>query len=467
MRRWVQNYLVGPKESLRKVMKIITHSPAGIAVVVDAKKRMKGYVQDGDVRRALLRGANLAAPIEKIMNPNPFFLPYGLTREEQRAELKKHKRLRAPVIDKEGRVCDVVCYWDLPETGGGDDWHVNHATKKSRERIQLPEVLVVGGAGYIGSILCRILLERGYKVRVLDKLMYGEASIRDLKKHENFRLIQGDILQTDVAVNAVFGVDAVVNLAAIVGDAACDIDASRTIMVNYISAKMLADICKHLRVGRYIFASTCSIYGSSRGKKMMSENSPLKPITLYAETKLKTEWGILELASENFSPCILRLATVYGLSPRPRFDLIVNLFTAMAVKNKKITVFGGDQYRPNVHVYDAARAFAACIEAPITKIHKQIFNVGSTEQNCRISELAEKIVRIIPGTETLQKTNEKDARDYHVSFGKIKRVLGFKCVKTVEDGIREIRDALTAGEIGDYKDTVYSNLESVGSEVFV
>jgi len=456
MRNYLKNQMVLPNTTIRNVMKLICKVPGGVVIVTDDQQHMLGYIQDGDIRRAILKGVSLSTAIYKIMNPKPFSLPHGLTKEQQLDELKKAKRHRAPVIDKKGRIRDVVSYWNLQEKGKNDFVIASPQKRRGNDK---GEVLIVGGAGYIGSILCRLLLDRGYGVRVLDKLIYGDDAIRDLYDNPNFRLIEGDILHTDTVVNAVFGVDTVVNLAAIVGDPACDLDECKTIMVNYISAKMLADIAKHMKVSRYILASTCSVYGASKGKQRLIEESPLKPLSVYAETKLKSEWGVLELGDKKFEPCVFRMATVYGMSPRPRFDLIVNILVARAVIDGEIRIFGGNQYRPNVHVYDAARAFVAAIEAPRSKVYKQIYNVGSNSQNYKIEEIGRMVAKLIPGTKVRVEADQVDKRDYNVSFEKISKKLGFRCIRGLKYGIIEIRDAVKAGKFADCHDRKYSNIK--------
>ncbi|MCM8775918.1 MAG: NAD-dependent epimerase/dehydratase family protein [Candidatus Omnitrophica bacterium] len=462
---WLKDHFVGPKDTIRTVAKVISKSGIGVAIVVDRNQKMIGYVQDSDIRRAIFSDIDLSSPIEKIMSRHPFTLRLGMTRSEMLEAMRKAKRLRAPVVDDRGVVCEIALYWKMQDALSSSDFYIER--KGYKKKSIRPLVLVVGGAGYIGSVLCRLLLANGFAVRVLDKLIYGEDPLKDLLGHDHFELIRGDILHTDTVVSAVFGVDTVVNLAAIVGDPACALDESGTIMINYISAKMLADISKHMKVDRYIFASTCSVYGASKGKRMLTEKSPLNPVSLYAETKLKTEWGVLELADKNFSPCVLRLATVFGLSPRPRFDLIVNLFTASAFTQKNLTVFGGNQYRPNIHVEDAARAFMACVSAPKRKIHGQVFNAGSSELNYTIREIAERVAKLVPGTTITQQDCAEDLRDYMVSFEKIRKVLGFACHKSIEDGVREIFQVLKWQAIRDPNQAQYSNFKTTFAKMFV
>ena len=205
-------------------------------------------------------------------------------------------------------------------------------------------VLVTGAAGYIGSLLVRHLLRLSYRVRALDSLIYGDAAIREVLGHPQLELIVGDARQHDVAAKAIEGVDAVVHLSALVGDPACAIDSDFTIETNFEAARSIGELAKCAGVPRLIFASSCSVYGASSGT--LDESSDLNPVSLYAETKIVAERTLLATGDTGFAPVVLRFATVYGMSPRPRFDLAVNLLTARATTEGQITVFGGDQWRP-------------------------------------------------------------------------------------------------------------------------
>ncbi|MBA3468094.1 MAG: NAD-dependent epimerase/dehydratase family protein [Herpetosiphonaceae bacterium] len=323
-------------------------------------------------------------------------------------------------------------------------------------------VLVIGGAGYIGSLVLRRLLDQGYHIRLVDVLMYGDAAIQDIYSHPHFEFIRGDFRHIETIVRALVGMDAVIHLGAIVGDPACAIDADFSTEINLIATRVLAEACKGYGISRFIFASTCSVYGAS--DLTLDERSALKPVSLYAQTKLDSERILLELAGATFAPTILRFATIYGLSPRPRFDLVVNLLTAKAVREGKITVFGGDQWRPFVHVDDAAYAVQLALQAPLELVKGEIFNVGSDSQNYTITQIGELIHRLIPDAQLVQQGNDIDKRNYRVSFAKIARLLHFAPRHTVEDGVREIQAALANGQIGDYYDRAFNNHSFLISE---
>jgi nucleoside-diphosphate-sugar epimerase len=317
-------------------------------------------------------------------------------------------------------------------------------------------VLVVGGAGYIGSIVVRMLLKRGFRVRVLDSLVYGASAIEGVLNHPRLDFMRGDCRNIQDVVSAMRGAGAVIHLAAIVGDPACDQDHKTAKEINYAATRMMIEIAKGEQVQRFIFASSCSVYGAS--EQVMDENSQAQPISLYADTKVDSEEALLAAVNGNFHPTILRFSTIFGLSPRPRFDLVVNLLTAKAMKENVVTIYNGEQWRPFLHVADAAAAIVDVLEAPVALVGGQIYNVGDSRLNYTLTDVAAKLVRIFPGTR-VEHVENSDRRSYRVSFEKIKGHLGFTCSKTLEDGIYEIKDAFESGKICDYGAALYSNVK--------
>jgi nucleoside-diphosphate-sugar epimerase len=316
-------------------------------------------------------------------------------------------------------------------------------------------VLVIGGAGYIGSVLCGELLRRGYSVRVLDTLMYGREPLAQFTDHPSFQLLEGDSRDVSAIFRAMLDMHGVVHLGELVGDPACALDERLTVEINLAATRMVAEAAQGCGVKRFIYASSCSVYGAS--SRIVDERSELSPVSLYARAKIGSEQALLALNGPNFHPVILRLATVYGSSPRPRFDLVVNLLTAKAVCEGEITIFGGEQWRPFVHVADVGQAIVCCLAAPLACVKAEVFNVGSDEQNYTITEVGELIHRLIPQARLVNQGNGADHRDYHVSFARIRRELDFKPYHTLEDGIRQIETALRSGQIQNYQDKRYSN----------
>jgi nucleoside-diphosphate-sugar epimerase len=243
-------------------------------------------------------------------------------------------------------------------------------------------------------------------------------------------------------------------LGGIVGDPACAVDEELTIDVNLAATRLIAEVAKGYGVKRFIFASTCSVYGAS--DQLLHENSKLNPLSLYARSKLASERILETLADDTFAPIIARFGTIYGLSGRLRLDLVVNLLTAKAVLDKQITVFDGEQWRPFVHVDDAARALGLLLRVPLGA-KAEIFNVGVNRDNHTVAQVGEIIKRNVPDAELIYLAVGHDRRDYRVDFGKIERMIGFKAQWTVEGGVRQVVDAIRAGLVTDYHSSQYSN----------
>ena len=322
---------------------------------------------------------------------------------------------------------------------------------------QVEDVLVVGGAGYVGSELVRQLLKSGYRVRVLDLQMFGLEPLEDLLGHRRLEVMKGDFRNIEHVVRALRGMDAVVHLAAIVGDPACAIDKNTTIAVNYQAARMMAQMARANGISRFVFASTCSVYGDASNQGVINEEGVLNPVSLYATTKIDAEKALLETADDVFQPTILRFGTAYGLSSRPRFDLVANLFSARAVSEGEISVFNGHYSRPFVHVRDMARACLTMLESPLHVVGGEIFNVGDESQNYTISELGRMVAEHVPGTVIHESCDDSDPRSYRVSFEKIRSLVGFRASVDVSEGVREMVEAVRSGRIGDWRDPVYSN----------
>lgn len=323
-------------------------------------------------------------------------------------------------------------------------------------------VLVVGGAGYIGCLLCRKLLAMGRKVRVLDSLVYGNQAIRDLSGHPDFQFVAGDCRNIQSVVSAVKGVDSIVHLAAIVGDPACEQDRQTALEINYAATRMLMEIARGNGIERLVFASSCSVYGAT--DQMMTEKSVVEPISLYAQTKVESEQALLEAKSANFHPTVLRLATVFGHSHRPRFDLVVNLLAAKAFKEGVITIFNGEQWRPFIHVRDVADGIIAVLQAPLALVSGETFNLGDSRLNFTLASVAEKIREVFPDTRVEHVANA-DRRNYRVSFDKIRSQLAFTCGVTLEDGVRELKSVFERGLVEDYRNVQYHNQKSLKNQV--
>lgn len=321
-------------------------------------------------------------------------------------------------------------------------------------------ILVTGGAGYIGIHLVQMLLDDDYNVTILDNFTFGKNSIKHIKNHPKLTVIDGDVANIKHLVKAVKNNKYVIALAAIVGDPASSIDAEETLNLNYESSKILTEICNFYEVEKLVFASSCSVYGASTSG-YLTEDSPLNPVSLYARTRIYSENYILD-NSKITSPTILRLSTVFGFSPRMRYDLVVNTLLIRALRDKKFSVFGGDQWRPFVHCKDVARAFKLAIESDKKLTHKQIFNVGSDDMNFTINQIGDKVSAKFPGAEYNTVDEDIDKRNYKVSFNKIVTQLGFKKKYDIEMGLDEMIVKISQDDsLLNYEDKVYSNFSQL------
>jgi len=230
-----------------------------------------------------------------------------------------------------------------------------------------------------------------------------------------------------------------------------------TVAVNLSATQMIAQVAKASGIRRFIFASTCSVYGAC--DELLDERSEVEPISLYGHTKLAAENGLKSMADANFAPTLLRFATIYGLSGRTRFDLVINVLSAKAKAEGQITVHGGNQWRPFVHVDDAALGVFTALEAPLSVAGNQTFNVGSDEQNHTIGEIGQMVKDQVFTAELICEESNTDNRNYRVSFQKIHNLLGFTPVWTIEAGISQVLEAVASGEVQDYRDAKYSNVK--------
>jgi nucleoside-diphosphate-sugar epimerase len=320
-------------------------------------------------------------------------------------------------------------------------------------------VLVTGGAGYLGSVLSSLLLEANHEVRILDNFMYGARSLWALAGHDRLEIIRGDLCNKTTVRGVLRDVDAIVHLAAIVGDPACARQPLLARAVNWRGSVDLIDASRQAGVSRFVFASTCSNYGRiAENSTAATEDFELRPLSQYAEAKVAVERHLLELPVSTMATTVLRFATLYGLSPRMRFDLTVNEFVLSMQAGNKLLVYGENFWRPYVHVRDAARAIALVLQSPSETVARQVFNVGDSEENYRKVDLVE-IIRKRLGAGNVEFVHKaEDPRDYRVSFERIRSHLNYKISRRVPDGVDEITRALDIGMIEDPRDPYYHNV---------
>lgn len=322
------------------------------------------------------------------------------------------------------------------------------------------KVLVTGGAGYIGSVLVRLLIKKGYFVRVLDNLSFGGESLVELLNEKDFEFIKGDIRDLDKLSVAMDGIDYVAHLASIVGDPACAKDPDLTRDVNLKGAFNTYEASEEAKVKKFVFASTCSNYGKMKdSNSYVDETSEINPISLYAETKVEFENYLLNQPKDRVSkPTCLRFSTVYGLSPRIRFDLTVNEFTKELALGRELVIFGEQFWRPYCHVYDLSMSVIKVFECESNITDFNVYNVGNTSENYQKKMIVDEIIKEIPNSKIKYVKKDEDPRDYRVSFEKINNDLGFYTSFTVPDGIRQTIKAINDKFIIDPDSSKYKNI---------
>ncbi len=325
----------------------------------------------------------------------------------------------------------------------------------------MQKVLLVGGAGYVGSVLAYELLQRGYAVKILDRLYFGDDGLRDIR--DRVELVVGDMRVMDAAV--LKDVDGVVNVGGLSNDPTAEYNPQANHEMNTLASKKLAELCLANGIRRYVFASSCSIYdrgvGNESADVLLDETSEVNPRAAYSSSKREAEKLLLGMVGDNFCPVILRKGTVYGFSPRMRYDLVVNTFVKSALATGKITLhYGGEMWRPLVDVRDVARAYIACLEAPEEKVKGQIFNVSF--HNIRISELGLRVRAALRqvgyDAEIVPDYGYQGVRSYRVSAAKIQRVLDFQPKVSIEESVKDLVKQIQAHGYTDFDNPKYYNI---------
>jgi nucleoside-diphosphate-sugar epimerase len=306
------------------------------------------------------------------------------------------------------------------------------------------KVLVTGGAGYVGCVLVPKLLERGHSVTVLDWYIYGQEGLAEVRGHPDLEEVRADIRDRVAVGRAVRGCDAVIHLACISNDPSYELDPNLGKSINYDAFFGLVDAAKRAHVHNFIYASSSSVYGVKQEPEV-TEELPLEPLTDYSKYKAECEKVALDEASDDFVVTVVRPATVCGYSPRLRLDLTVNILTNHAINKGKLTVFGGDQYRPNLHIEDMAELYCMLLEQPDDAIRSKVWNVGF--ENFTVRQIAGMVQRVVSPTLPVDVVPTDDNRSYRVSSRKIKEDLGFVARHTVEDAIRDLQRAFAAGKV--------------------
>jgi len=330
-------------------------------------------------------------------------------------------------------------------------------TEPSLKTPTLETVLVTGGAGYVGSVLVPRLLAAGHRVKVLDLYLYGEHVLDEVRDHPGLEQIKGDLRDRALLERVVPGCDAVIHLACISNDPSFELDPALGRSINYDAFCNLVEVAEARDVRRLIYASSSSVYGV-KSEPDVTEDLLLEPLTDYSKYKAACEKVLLEARRPGFAGLVIRPATVCGYSPRLRLDLTVNILTAHAVTNRRITVFGGSQMRPNIHIKDMVELYVRSLGFDDEAIDGKIFNAGY--ENHTVAEIAEMVRSVVGDDVEIATTPTDDIRSYHISSAKIRSELGFEPSHSIEDAVRDLVTAFEAGRIPDpMTDIRYSNIK--------
>ena len=322
----------------------------------------------------------------------------------------------------------------------------------------MSNILITGGAGYVGAVLTPYLIKKGHKVTVIDLMIYGEEV---LKKNKNLRIVKGDIRDCNLLNRELANHEVVIHLACISNDPSFELNPALSKSINLDAFKPLAEIAKKKGVKRFIYASSSSVYGLKEEKEI-HENISLEPLTDYSKYKAECEIILKKYESENFTPIILRPATVCGYSPRQRLDVVVNILTNLAYHKRKISVFGGKQLRPNIHIKDMAKVYDVLINAQKSKVSGEIFNAGY--ENKTVLDLANTVKNVLGDDIQLVETPTDDNRSYHISSKKIKEELGFEAKYSIREAMEDLCNAFENGLLpNSLENEMYFNIKRMQS----
>ena len=324
---------------------------------------------------------------------------------------------------------------------------------------QVKKIFVTGGAGYVGAVLVPKLLAKGHQVKVIDLYMFGAEVLKGVEDNPRLTQVKGDIRDQGLLAREILGYDTVIHLACISNDPSYELNPALSKSINYDAFVNLVEIAKQAGVRHFIYASSSSVYGI-KDEPEVTEDLPLTPLTDYSKYKAKCEEYLNGAATDDFIVTTIRPATVCGYSPRQRLDLTVNILTNHAVSRGKITVFGGEQQRPNLHIEDMTDLYLFLLDQPPEKIHRKIYNVGY--QNYPVREIAEMVRATLGEDIVIETTPTDDIRSYHVSSRKIKEELGFEAKHTIQDAIRDLKRAFDAGLLpNSLEDMRYYNIKTM------
>ncbi len=445
-------------DKIATALKKVSGSFGKIICVVDNKKKLLGIITAGDIRRAILAGKDPKESIKKIYNKNVSYIFENeiINKKFVRSKFSNKEINQSifyvPVVNEKKKVKNILTTERIVEL-------MENKNLKQKKNKKLPKILIVGGAGYIGSVLCKKLLKKNYTVKIVDKVLYDKNVINNFIKNKNFSFDKADICDLNTQINVIRDIDVVVFLAEIVGDPACNARPEDALKTNYLSIASMAQLCSHLGISKFIYTSSCSVYGLDKQNKLLTEKSDLNPISHYARMKIMSEKALLANKNDIFKPTIFRLGTVFGPSLRNRFDLVVNTMAKNAHYNKKINLHGGEQWRPNIHVEDVADGIIASIKSNQKKVGNKIFNLSSDKSNFKIKDIAFAAKKIFKKSKIDIQKSMVDSRNYRVSSKKFFYSSGFKAKKTINEAYRDFEKLFKNNKNFNPNRKIFSNIK--------
>ena len=423
----ISNLCININQTILYTLKKFDKNRNNFLIVINSKKKFQGVITISDIRRALIRGNAITSKIKKFINVNPFYL-----KNFNKRNLIDQIHFYNKKINIDPYIIPVIHNENIPfKFINKENLNYYANIKKNKKKI-----LIIGGAGYIGSVLTQLLLKKGFYVSVLDKFIYQtQTSFKNIFKNKNLRIVKGDTRHLNTVFNLVKTNDIVIHLGEMVGDPLCEKNPDLTFKTNYLASIGIANICKILEISKFIYVSSCSIYGESNSNKLLNETSDINPVSTYAKLKVMCEDTILKNIGNFCNTTIIRLGTVFGNSHRKRYDLVINLFAGLAATNKPINIFGGNQWRPFIHVLDVCNFINKIIVSKKQKKNGEVFNlVGENTTILKVGNYINKKY----GTKIIINDKISDFRNYKVTSKKAIKNFNFKPKYSIKYGINEI-----------------------------
>ena len=444
-------YEVNFNSKIIDVLKVFEKNRVNICAVTNKKNEFIGIITLSDIKKAFLKGATSEQKIINFINKKPLIIK-GKVNENSISDILSSPKFNnidpplIPIINIQNKLINILNKNEL----------FNYSQNFLKKDIsKSKKVLVFGGGGYIGCVLVDMLIKLNFNVTVYDKFIYtSKKSFIKNFENPNLKIIQGDSQNISKIFEAIRKNDIVIHLAEMVGDPLCEKRPKKTYAINYLASMTISNICKNLGISKFIYVSSCSVYGSN--DYLTNETSKINPLSIYAKLKALSEKAIIRNFDKHCKPCILRPGTVYGASFRPRYDLVVNLFAGLLANKKQITIAGGNQWRPFVHVKDVSRAIIKILNSDFKKTDNQIFNIVG--ENLQIKDIGKAIKKINPKANIAFSNNVNDNRNYKSSNNKAKKILNFKTKYTINDGIKEVIEYTKKNKIKNIFNKKYINI---------